>query len=47
MEIRFARYGRETVFFAAEGTERKGKMTWVMLSGCPTTQWKDVLVVKA
>ena len=42
-----ARYGRGTVFFAAEGTERKWKMKRALLSGCPTTQWKDILVVKA
>lgn len=42
-----ARFGRGTVFFAAEGTARKWKMKREMLSGCPTTQWKDILVVKA
>lgn len=42
-----ARFGRGTVFFAAEGTERKWKMKREMLSGCPTTRWADVLVAKA
>ena len=42
-----ARFGRGTVFFASEGTERKWKMKREMLSGCPTTQWKDILVVNA
>lgn len=42
-----ARFDRETVFFAAEGTERRWKMTREMLSGCPTTRWAEVLVVRA
>ena len=42
-----ARFGRRTVFFAAEGTERKWKMKREMLSGCPTTRWSDLLVAKA
>lgn len=42
-----ARFGRGTVFFAAEGTERKWKMKREMLSGCPTTRWADVLVAKS
>ncbi len=42
-----ARFGRGTLFFAAEGTERRWKMKREMLSGCPTTRWAEVLVVKA
>ena len=42
-----ARFGRGTVFFAAEGTERKWKMKREMLSGCPTTRWAEVLVANA
>lgn len=42
-----ARFGRGTVFFAAEGTERKWKMKREMLSGCPTTRWADLPVAKA
>ena len=42
-----AKLGRGTVFFAAEGVERKWKMKREMLSGCPITRWKQLLVVKA
>ena len=42
-----ARFGRGTVFFAAEGTERKWRMKREMLSGCPTMRWAEVLVAKA
>ena len=42
-----AHFGRGALFFASEGTERTWKMKREMLSGCPTTQWKDILVVKA
>ncbi len=42
-----ARFGRGTVFFASEGTERKWKMKREMLSGRPTTRWAEVLVAKA
>ena len=41
-----ARFGRGTVFFAAEGTERKWRMKRELLSGCPTTRWGDVLAAK-
>ena len=41
-----ARFGRGSVFFAAEGTEWNWKMKREMLSGCPTTRWADVLVAK-
>lgn len=42
-----ARFGRGTVFFAAEGVDRHWKMKRKMLSGRPTTRWDEVLVAKA
>lgn len=41
-----ARFGRRTVFFASEGTERKWRMKREMLSSRFTTRWDELLVVK-
>ena len=41
-----AKFGRGTVFLAATGTERPWKMKRDMLSPCPTTRWKDLLVAR-
>ena len=36
-------FGRGTVFFASEGTERKWKMKREMLSGCPTIRGNQLM----
>ena len=41
-----ARFGRRTVFFASEGTERKWRMKREMLSSRFTTRWNELLIVK-
>ena len=41
-----ARFGRRTVFFASEGTERKWRMKREMLSCRFTSRWDELLVVK-
>ncbi len=41
-----ARFGRRTVFFASEGTERKWRMKREMLSSRFTTRWNELLVAK-
>jgi hypothetical protein len=40
------RLGRDTVFFAASGVERKWKVKREMLSSRYTTCWNELLVVK-
>jgi DNA polymerase V len=40
------RYGRDTVFVAAQGIEQKWSMRREMLSPQYTTRWKDVPRVK-
>ncbi len=42
-----ARFGRGAVFPASSGTERKWQMKRELLSPCPTTRWREILVAKA
>ncbi len=42
-----SRLGRDTVFYAAEGTRRAWRMRRSLLSPCYTTRWEEIPVVKA
>ncbi len=41
-----ARFGRGTLFYAAEGTTKEWRMKREMLSGRPTTRWGELLVAR-